>query len=81
MVYLKQIHGNAFRELKFLNNKMRFQICAVLVVQLTTCFCSIVQLKVLYSSINTRIFYTATLCEEYSCFVSNSPSTVLEFRL
>jgi hypothetical protein len=38
MVYLKQIHGNAFRELNFLNNKMRFQICAVLVVQLKTCF-------------------------------------------
>jgi hypothetical protein len=38
-----------------------------------------VQVKVPHSSINTRIFYTATLCEEYSCVVPNSQFTLLEF--
>jgi hypothetical protein len=40
-----------------------------------------VQVKVPHSSISTRIFYTATLCEEYSCVVPNSPFTMLKFWL
>jgi hypothetical protein len=40
-----------------------------------------VQVKDPHTSINTRIFYSATLYEVYICIVPNSPSTVLEFQL